>query len=79
LINGEEVEWISPYSDITTEKLIGMVEGIIKEINKPVVSIKQEFLPFSDNEWQKDLTKENVETLPEKYLEVIKPKISDKI
>lgn len=72
IINGEEVEWISPHSDITIDELIRMIEEIAKEINKPLYPVKKDFLPFRDNEWQRDLTVENIETFPEKYLEVPK-------
>lgn len=72
IINGEEVEWISPHSDITIDQLINMIEEIAKEINKPLYPVKKDFLPFRDNEWQRDLTVENIETFPEKYLEVPK-------
>jgi len=72
IINGEEVEWISPHSDITIDELIRMIEEIAKEINKPLYAVKKDFLPFKDSEWQRDLTVENIETFPEKYLEVTK-------
>ena len=68
-INGEEVEWISPYSDITVERLIEMIEQIAKDIKKPLYPISKKYLPFTDSEWQRDLTVENIETFPEKYLE----------
>ena len=68
-INGEETEWISPYSDITTDVLIEMIEQSAKDLNKPIFRIKQKFLPFKDAEWQKMLNKENIETYPYTYLE----------
>lgn len=68
-INGEEVEWISPYSDIDVETLIDMVKNIIKDLRLPVREVKTDFLPFKDAEWQKELTREAVETYPDHYLE----------
>ena len=70
IINGEEVEWISPYSDITVEQLIEMIEQIARDIKKPLYSVSKKYLPFTDSEWQRDLTLENIETFPSKYLEV---------
>ena len=67
-INGEDVEWISPYSDIGVKELTQMVEDIIKDLRLPVKQIKDEYLPFKDAEWQKDLTRESVETYPKQYL-----------
>jgi hypothetical protein len=45
-----------------------MVEDIIKDLRLPVKQIKDEYLPFKDAEWQKDLTRESVETYPKQYL-----------
>lgn len=71
-INGQEVEWISPYSDIILDELIEIIEQIGLEINKPLFSVKDDYLPFRDTEWQQDLTRENIEMFPEKYLKYIK-------
>lgn len=71
-INGQEVEWISPYSDITLDELIEIIEQIGLEINKPLFPVKDDYLPFRDTEWQQDLTRENIEMFPEKYLKYIK-------
>lgn len=70
-INGEEVEWISPYSDITVEGLTIMIEDIIKELNKPVRRVKLEFLPYKDADWQDVVNTENVELYPEEYTEPV--------
>jgi hypothetical protein len=70
-INGEEVEWISPYSSIGVNDLIYMVENIINDLRLNVKLIKKEFLPFSDSEWQKEINKENIEMHPESFLENI--------
>ena len=69
-INGEDTEWISTYSDITPEILIEIIEQCAKDLNKPIFRIKKEFLPFSDANWQDMVKKENVETYPERYLEI---------
>ena len=69
-IHGEDTEWISPYSDITPEVLVEMIEQCAKDLNKPIYRIKEEFLPFKDADWQDMLNKENIETYPERYLEV---------
>jgi hypothetical protein len=68
-INGEEVEWISPYSEIDVNVLTKMVEDIIKELRLPVGPIKADYLPFKDAEWHRDLNRESVETYPKQYLE----------
>ena len=52
-INGEEVEWISPYSSIGISELVDMIDKIINDLRLDVKLIKKEFLPFSDSEWQK--------------------------
>jgi hypothetical protein len=72
-INGEEVEWISPYSSITTEILTSMIENIIKELNKPIRRIRKEFLPFKDAEWQDVIDTENIELYPDVYTEPVYP------
>jgi hypothetical protein len=72
-INGEEVEWISPYSSITTEILTSMIENIIKELNKPIRRIRKEFLPFKDAEWQDVIDTENIELYPNVYTEPVYP------
>lgn len=70
-INGEEVEWISPYSNIGVKELTAMVEKIINDLRLNVKPIKVEFLPFNDAEWQKEINKENIEIHPETFLEYI--------
>ena len=70
-INGEEVEWISPYSTIGVKDLTDMVEKIINDLRLNVKPIKAEFLPFNDSEWQKEINKENIEIHPEAFLEYI--------
>jgi hypothetical protein len=72
-INGEEVEWISPYSSINTEILTSMIENIIKELNKPIRRIRKEFLPFKDAEWQDVIDTENIELYPDVYTEPVYP------
>lgn len=69
-INGEDVEWISPYSDIGMKELTQIVEDIIKDLRLPVKQIKDEYLPFKDAEWQKDLTRESVETYLNQYIDI---------
>lgn len=68
-INGEEVEWISPYSDIDTDELIKMVQNIINELRLNVKSIKSDFLPFKDADWQKEINEESLILYPDLYLE----------
>jgi len=70
-INGEEVEWISPYSNIGVKELTAMVEKIINDLRLNVKPIKVEFLPFNDAEWQKEINKENIEIHPKTFLEYI--------
>ena len=72
-INGEEVEWISPYSSINTEILTSMIENIIKELNKPIRRIRKEFLPFKDAEWQDVIYTENIELYPDVYTDPVYP------
>jgi hypothetical protein len=72
-INGEEVEWISPYSSINTEILTSMIENIIKELNKPIRRVRKEFLPFKDAEWQDVIDTENIELYPDVYTEPVYP------
>jgi penicillin V acylase-like amidase (Ntn superfamily) len=70
-INGEEVEWISPYSSLTTTDLINMIEDIIHGLNKPVRKVKKQFLPFKDAEWQDVIDSENIELYPNEYTETV--------
>lgn len=70
-INGNEVEWISPYSDIDVDELIGMVEKIVSDLRLNVKSIKNDYLPFKDAEWQKDINEESIRLYPDMYLEDI--------
>jgi hypothetical protein len=70
-INGEEVEWVSPYSDIDLSTLISMVNNIIKELRLNVKKIKDEFLPFKSAEWQKEINRESIETNPNSFLQDI--------
>lgn len=70
-INGNEVEWISPYSDIDTDELINMVDKIISDLRLNVRSIKSDYLPFKDAEWQKDINEESIRLYPDMYLEDI--------
>jgi hypothetical protein len=72
-INGEEVEWISPYSSINTEILTSMIENIIKELNKPIRRVRKEFLPFKDAEWQDVIDTENIELYPDVYTDPVYP------
>jgi hypothetical protein len=48
-----------------------MIEDIIKELNKPVRSVKLEFLPYKDADWQDVINTENVELYPEEYTEPV--------
>jgi hypothetical protein len=69
-INGEEVEWISPYSDIDVDQLIGMIDDIIYGLRLNVKPIKSDFLPFTDADWQKEINDEALNLYPDQYLEV---------
>ena len=42
-INGEEVEWISPYSSIGISELVDMIDKIINDLRLDVKLIKKEF------------------------------------
>lgn len=68
-INGEEVEWISPYSNIDTDELVSMVQSIIADLRLNVKSVKSEFLPFKDADWQKEINEESLILYPDTYLE----------
>ena len=68
-INGEEVEWISPYSDIAVDQLIGMIDDIIYGLRLNVKPIKSDFLPFTDADWQKEINDETLNLYPDQYLE----------
>jgi hypothetical protein len=70
-INGEEVEWISPYSEIDADELIKMVQNIITDLRLNVKSIKSDFLPYKDADWQKEINEESLILYPESYLEDI--------
>ena len=70
-INGEEVEWISPYSEIDADELIKMVQHIITDLRLNVKSIKSDFLPYKDADWQKEINEESLILYPESYLEDI--------
>jgi len=68
-INGELVEWFSPASGMTVEKLTEMVFDIISEKSLDCVPIKTEFLPFDDSDWHKELTVKNIVQYPDRYLD----------
>lgn len=70
-INGELVEWFSPASGMTIEKLTEMVYEIIGEKSLDLVPIKAQFLPFNDSDWHKELTLKNIQRYPERYLESV--------
>lgn len=70
-INGEEVEWISPYSEIDADELIKMVQNIITDLRLNVKSIKSDFLPYKDADWQKEINEESLILYPNSYLEDI--------
>jgi hypothetical protein len=69
-INGEEVEWISPYSDIDVAQLMGMIDDIIYGLRLNVKAVKPDFLPFTDADWQKEINIETLNLYPDQYLEV---------
>lgn len=74
-INGEEVEWISPSSNIKIDDLKLIVESIIKEFKLDLRPIKDEYLPFNDSDWQKEINHTDIQLDPDQYLD---PKLVDK-
>ena len=71
-INGEFVEWISPESNMNVEELTVLIEEVIQEFSKlDLRSVKLEYLPFNDSEWQKEINHEDIDHNSDKYLEKI--------
>ncbi len=68
-INGEYVEWINSSAGMTVELLAEQVEGIIKELKLDVRRVKEEYLPFNDSEWQKEINHEDIGLNLDKYLD----------
>jgi len=71
-INGEFVEWISPDSNMVVEELTSLIEEVIQEFSKlDLRSVKSEYLPFNDSEWQKEINHEDIDYNPNKFLDKI--------
>lgn len=68
-IHGEDVEWISPYSDIDSDTLINMVDQIISDLRSKVIKIRKEYLPFSPA-WHSSVSVDAIETNPDTFLEI---------
>jgi len=68
-IHGEDVEWISPYSEIDTKTLIDMVDQIISELRRNVIKLKSDYLPFSPA-WHSNVNVDAIETNPSTFLEI---------
>lgn len=74
-IHSEYVEWINPAAGMTVELLSEQVEEIISELRLDVRRIKQEYLPFNDSDWQKEINHDDINRNMDKYLD---PKRFDK-
>ena len=67
-INGEDVEWISPYSDIDTTSFIHMIDQIISDLRINAVKLKSDYLPFSPA-WHSNISVDTIETNLETFLD----------
>jgi hypothetical protein len=71
-INGVFVEWISPESNMTVADLTVLIEYVIEEFSKlDLRSVKSEYLPFNDSEWQKEINHADIDHNPDKFLNKI--------
>lgn len=75
-INSESVEWIKPNSTVGVSELTQMVNDIIKEFKLDLRPIKEEYLPFSDTDWQKEINADTINLTPDVYLD--KPMVDKK-
>lgn len=68
-IHGEDVEWISPHSDIDTASLISMIDQIIGDLRINVRKLKPDYLPFSPA-WHSNVSLDAIETNLDTFLEI---------
>ena len=68
-LNNWVLEWIDPKHNKTVEELVALVDDKILGHPLPVKKVKDDFLPFN---YPSDITRENLEFAPDKYLAEVK-------
>jgi hypothetical protein len=70
-IYGEPVEWVSPKAKMTEIDIIKLINDTIDQEGFNTRPLKDEFLPFNNLEHQRTITVKELNSNPDKYLEVI--------